>query len=288
MNGHDSHLTPDFLDYCHAEKIKLLCLLAHSTHLLQPLDVAVFSPLQTYYSQFVDHNSQNGAGIIDKVLFLKGYAQIQPKAYTEANIWSGFKATELVPFNSDAVLQKLSSPPAPEEDIHSTTPPHRGLSGIPMTPWTVPQITSHMDTILWHIEASPKTEKRLRQLSKVATYSHSHNVLLKTQNKTLLKASQQRKKRSRKVLTTEGRLLTKDIALGLRAEEDCKEAEKTQKKRHREIRAEYKGVLLEKAKAKERKTVERSKLLILPIVTVPEDEISTDSESTDSEASEKL
>lgn len=288
MNGHDSHLMPDFLDYCHVKKIKLLYLSAHSTHLLQPLDVAVFSSLQTYYSQFVNHNSWNGAGIINKVLFLKSYAQIWPKAYMEANIQSGFKITGLVPFNSDAVLQKLPSPPASEEEIHPTTPLHCGSSGISMTPQTVPQITSHMDTILQHIEASPKTEKRLQQLSKVATYLHSHNVLLKTQNKTLLEVSQQRKKRSWKVLTTEGRLLTKDIALGLRAEEDRKKAEKTQKKRHREIRAEYKRVLLEKAKTKGRKTVKWSKLLILPIVTVLEDEISTDSESTDSEASEKL
>ena len=196
MDGHDSHLTPAFIDFCDSEKILLLCLPAHSTHLLQPLDVAIFSPLQAYYSQFVDHYSRNGVDVIDKILFLKGYSEVRPKTYTEANIQSGFKATGLVPFNPAIVLQKLPSPPAREEEIRPTTPSNCGSSGVPMTPRTVPQITSHMNTILRHVEASPKTEQRLQQLAKVASYSHSQNILLQDQNKTLLEASQQRKKRS--------------------------------------------------------------------------------------------
>ena len=90
------------------------------------------------------------------------------------------------------------------------------------------------------------------------------------------------------IVTTEGCLLTKDIALGLRADKKWKEADKAQKKRHREVQTEYKKVLLEKAKVNERKTAEWSKLMILPLTAVAENDISTDSPDIDSEASEKL
>ena len=38
-DGHESH---EFIEYAYAYRIKCLCLPAHSTHLLQPLDVVTF------------------------------------------------------------------------------------------------------------------------------------------------------------------------------------------------------------------------------------------------------
>lgn len=90
------------------------------------------------------------------------------------------------------------------------------------------------------------------------------------------------------MLTTEGRLLTEDAALGLRAEDEWKEAEKAQGKRRREVRAGCERILREKAVADRRTTAKRSKWLIAPYVAVAEYDISTDSLSTDSEASRKL
>jgi hypothetical protein len=43
MNGYDSHCTLDFIQYCHSHKIIPFCLPPHTTHLLQPLDVVLFS-----------------------------------------------------------------------------------------------------------------------------------------------------------------------------------------------------------------------------------------------------
>jgi hypothetical protein len=56
MEGHSSHITLGFCEYALAHNIVRFCLPAHSTHLLQPLDVGIFSPLQHYYSKAVnDH-----------------------------------------------------------------------------------------------------------------------------------------------------------------------------------------------------------------------------------------
>ena len=54
VDGHSSHLNMRFIDYCDAHNILLAILPPHSTHRLQPLDVSVFSPLATAYSNEID------------------------------------------------------------------------------------------------------------------------------------------------------------------------------------------------------------------------------------------
>lgn len=54
LDGHTSHFNWEFFGYCLDHKIIPFCLPAHSTHLLQPLDVGLFSPLQRRYSNGLD------------------------------------------------------------------------------------------------------------------------------------------------------------------------------------------------------------------------------------------
>ena len=46
VDGHASHVSTEFIRFAQEHKIVCLCLPAHSTHLLQPLDVGVFGPLK--------------------------------------------------------------------------------------------------------------------------------------------------------------------------------------------------------------------------------------------------
>ena len=50
VDGHSSHVNLAFLEMCDKLRIIVHILPAHSTHKLQPLDVGLFSPLATYYS----------------------------------------------------------------------------------------------------------------------------------------------------------------------------------------------------------------------------------------------
>jgi hypothetical protein len=43
----------DFIEYCNQKKILLVVYPPHSTHTLQPLDVVMFKPLATGYSNKV-------------------------------------------------------------------------------------------------------------------------------------------------------------------------------------------------------------------------------------------
>lgn len=45
LDGHASHISTAAIEFCIRQKIILLCLPAHTTHILQPLDVGVFGPL---------------------------------------------------------------------------------------------------------------------------------------------------------------------------------------------------------------------------------------------------
>ena len=69
LDGHGSHITVEFVEYCLSHYIVVYCLPAHSTHLLQPLDVGLFSPLQKAYTSRVDHAVRYGAVTINKSNF---------------------------------------------------------------------------------------------------------------------------------------------------------------------------------------------------------------------------
>jgi hypothetical protein len=46
MDGHGSHITADAIAYCMEHAVYLLVLPPHTSHMLQPLDVSVFSALK--------------------------------------------------------------------------------------------------------------------------------------------------------------------------------------------------------------------------------------------------
>ncbi|KAI2791755.1 hypothetical protein POX_c04633 [Penicillium oxalicum] len=52
LDGHGSHLTPQFDRICAENDIIPLCMPSHSSHLLQPLDVGCFAVLKRAYGRF--------------------------------------------------------------------------------------------------------------------------------------------------------------------------------------------------------------------------------------------
>jgi hypothetical protein len=121
LDGHESHLNQDFKDYCLENMILTLCMPPHSLHLLQPLDVSCFSPLQRTYGHEIQELARQGVYYIDKIDFLTIYTQIWPRVFTEQNIKAGFEATELISSCLHCVLSSLTvvrtpSPPATTAD----------------------------------------------------------------------------------------------------------------------------------------------------------------------------
>jgi hypothetical protein len=63
VDGHGSHLTQDFIGFCHQNRIILAVLPPHSTQTLQPLDVVCFKPLSSQYSNELDSHLQQSQGL---------------------------------------------------------------------------------------------------------------------------------------------------------------------------------------------------------------------------------
>ncbi|KAI9037134.1 uncharacterized protein KD926_000782 [Aspergillus affinis] len=108
LNGHSSHLTAEFDDFCKQNAIICFCMPAYTSQLLQPLDVGVFSPLKRAYGKLLEERIAAGNNHIDKEDFLSLYPDARDKVFTSTNIYSGFTGTGLRPFNPERVLSELT------------------------------------------------------------------------------------------------------------------------------------------------------------------------------------
>ena len=64
VDGHSSHVNMEFINMCNKLRIILLILSPHSIHQLQPLDVLLFAPLATFYTNGLNTLMFNSLGII--------------------------------------------------------------------------------------------------------------------------------------------------------------------------------------------------------------------------------
>ena len=64
LDGHSSHHTQEFMDYCRAQRILPLLLPPHSTHTLQPLDVGLFSSLSRAYGMALEDYLEKTQGLL--------------------------------------------------------------------------------------------------------------------------------------------------------------------------------------------------------------------------------
>ena len=108
IDGHESHKSLAFQDFCKENKIITLCMPAHSSHILQPLDVGCFAPLKRAYSKEIRVLALDYIGRIDKKAFIATLREVFEKAFSKANILSSFRATGLVPSDLLVVLLKFN------------------------------------------------------------------------------------------------------------------------------------------------------------------------------------
>jgi hypothetical protein len=135
LDGHGSHLTPQFDQICSENNIIPICMPAHSSHKLQPLDVGCFAPLKKAYGSLVEQKARLGINHIDKLDFLKAFPQARESAFQAETIRNSFAGAGLVPFNPDRVLSQL------EIQLKTPTPPgSRSTNSAPKTPYTIRQL----------------------------------------------------------------------------------------------------------------------------------------------------
>ena len=107
-----SHLSPYVTMLCELHNIRFIFLPENSTHIMQPLDVAVFAPMKDKWKQVLrgwklecDQNDTSYATLPKKVFPSLLKATLE-KDYSES-IRSGFEATGLYPVSLDRALGKF-------------------------------------------------------------------------------------------------------------------------------------------------------------------------------------
>jgi hypothetical protein len=109
LDGHGSYLTNDFIDFGDDNKILLCIFLPHSTHSLQPLDVVMFSPMATSYSQELSRFLHYLLGLIGvkKGDFFPIFWLAWMRTFKRDTILKGFKATGIFPMDAGVILKRF-------------------------------------------------------------------------------------------------------------------------------------------------------------------------------------
>lgn len=171
LDGHGSHITKAFQFLCYQNDVYLLYLPPHTSHVLQPLDLSVFSPMKTAYRNQIAHQAQFCCStVVGKRLFLEAYAYARNSAIIPTNIKSGWGASGLwpvrisKPLNSPLLLQnsnKNNAQEAPSGTPRQIKPAKkaRRLPNGTQRNWETPlksrQLASQIEDFIATIATSP-------------------------------------------------------------------------------------------------------------------------------------
>jgi hypothetical protein len=123
LDGHGSHVTMEFINYCDRKKILLAVFPPHSTHTLQPLDVCVFKSLSAAYSIELSaflHRCQGLSSIAKRDFFSLFWAAWQ-SSVRQPLILRAFEATGISPLDPEAILQRFTKASQPERESRESS-----------------------------------------------------------------------------------------------------------------------------------------------------------------------
>jgi hypothetical protein len=212
LDGHGSHLTPDFDQLCSQNDIIAICMPPHSSHLLQPLDVGCFAPLKRAYGEVIEAKARAGVNHIDKLDFITTFPNVRIQAFKPATIQNAFKAAGLVPYDPGQVMTKLDvrlRTPTPL----ASRPGSQSSAWSPKTPANPKQLNRQASSIKALISRrlqSPPTptDRAFDQLVKACQLTMHRAAILTEENRTLRAENavqkQKRKKTTKRIAHTEG------------------------------------------------------------------------------------
>jgi hypothetical protein len=214
IDGHESHCSAEFQDRCKEKNIILLCMPAHSSHLLQPLDVACFAPLKRRYGDVISGLARNRTSYISKETFLPAFKTAFEQSITKQNIKAGFRGAGLVPHDPQAVLSKL--------DVVVQTPkssPRQEGAWEAKTPRRAYEFEAQSTLIRQRVRNRPGSsasslDEAIAQLSKGAQQI-AHNMVLMQEKLDRLQSTineqNKRKTRKRRYIQTEETLTVSEV-----------------------------------------------------------------------------
>ena len=226
LDGHESHLSAEFEEFCKEHNIITVCLPAHSSHLTQPLDIGCFSVLKRLYGRELKAFIKAHIHHITKLEFFIAFKAAHFKTMTPENIKAGFRGTGLVPYDPQAVISKLdiklrtptpTGPPLPEADPWVSQTPQDANEAVLQSEYVRTRISNHQGSSPTTIFAA------IKQLAKGTEQLTYQMVLLQDEVRTLRQANQAlaKRRRAKRTRIQAGGALTVEDAQALIAQKEA-------------------------------------------------------------------
>jgi hypothetical protein len=193
VDGHGSHVTIKFLEYCAANRILLARFPPHATHTVQPLDVVVFKSLSAAYTRELEDFRIQSHGILPmaKGDFFSMFWKAWVSTFTPDLIKKAFEATGLVPLNPGIILERFDP---------DTSEPSSDSSGSQLVSWN--QLNRRFKEVV-----KDPSDSRTRHLNMALHHLHSFVDIHKNdinQLEQALRTKEKRRKPSRKFKLSAG------------------------------------------------------------------------------------
>ena len=234
-DGHDSHISAEFVDFAMKKKIEIVLLPPHSSHLLQPLDVAVFSPLKKAVSSHLHRLMRAGTSPLEKAEWLEYFAKAREDAITKTNVLSGWRGAGIFPENRHRILSQLPdidiSPPSPNDPPATATEASFLVASSPPDPMTLHNTNRAFINAILASDCATPIKNHARRLGGISERLQADNIILRTENKEMLERQEKQKERqSGKRLILKGKVVisTEEVRKALA---DAEAATKAKKKR---------------------------------------------------------
>jgi hypothetical protein len=182
LDGHGSHVDIDFMWECKKNKIAALYLPPHSSHVLQPLDLAPFSVVKSKYrDQIRSLSALDDAAPVKKERFISSYKLARDEGLSERVIRAGWRATGLSPYNPELVISSSQVSARPKTPPLAIQPDYPSDS-IFRTPQR-PQDLYHVQQLLQRSEKlSRSTQRVLGKAGKAIAIANTRSAQLQAAN----------------------------------------------------------------------------------------------------------
>ena len=189
VDGASSHTDVDAIIWAISEKLHILCLPSHTTHILQVADVSLFGPFKRYWAagcgESLSHKRGEMGGVAMAIdVVVPTFVRAWERAMTPANVIAGFLRTGMFPLD-------------PEAHKHFDASRLGSLGGLPLLVSSkqellrAPSIASLVQSCDDAVPSPPQPKVKRRSLLKLSTESG----LLLTADETMgrIRASQAEK-----------------------------------------------------------------------------------------------
>jgi len=227
MDGHNSHITPEFTLRASKANIHPYQFPSHLTHVMQPLDVGVFQPYKHWHKKAIQHAMRNLDVDYNIASFFRDLTEIRANTFKKGTIIGAFRKSGIWPINYKEACDKMKIYSIPEREVQTVE--------LPGTPTTFSHSENHLQ--FWKeklpVILSSPTARKWESFSRGTENVLATGTLVELQYELLstrVTAQQKAKVLSRKVVKANGGILTVEEAykqLELKAQKEKEEKERS-------------------------------------------------------------